>query len=182
MLTGIVSKFVKNKNNDKSSYILYKIVDTTLNDKHFVLQYINTKVIFHIKISELVFDLDILYGLHPIQACYIGIEYSKHIKNSNPTPLEKKSLTEKLNKYSVYRYGKYRLVSQNRKGKVHFTNELSNEDFFMEPRDIALSEELIEEFDAAQAFYIGLLAGLKINNPTSAINKKSSKPYLRIVK
>ena len=31
----------------------------------------------------------------------------------------------------------------------------------MDPRDIALSQSLIEEFDAAQAFCIGILAGFK---------------------
>ena len=50
----------------------------------------------------------------------------------------------------------------------------------MDPRDIALTEELISEFDAAQAFYIGLTAGIKINNPTK--NLAPNKPYLQIVK
>ena len=35
----------------------------------------------------------------------------------------------------------------------------------MDPRDIALSKDLIEEFDAMQAFHIGYLAGLKLRLP-----------------
>jgi hypothetical protein len=54
----------------------------------------------------------------------------------------------------------------------------------MDPRDITLSEELISEFDAAQAFYIGLLAGLKLNNPINKLKifQESKKTNLWIVK
>ena len=55
----------------------------------------------------------------------------------------------------------------------------------MDPRDIALSEEIITEFDASQAFYIGFLAGLKINIFIDTINSNHSKikkPTLYLVK
>jgi len=39
-----------------------------------------------------------------------------------------------------------------------------NEEFLMDPRDIVLSGELIQEFDSAQAYFIGHEAGLKVNN------------------
>jgi hypothetical protein len=54
----------------------------------------------------------------------------------------------------------------------------------MDPRDIALSEELITEFDATQAFYIGLLAGLKINNIAKQNEKylEIKRPMLYLVK
>ncbi|MEO8400308.1 MAG: hypothetical protein ABI597_00745 [Gammaproteobacteria bacterium] len=52
----------------------------------------------------------------------------------------------------------------------------------MDARDIALSKKLITEFDATQAFYIGLLAGLKINNPAKQnrehLNTKQPNLYL----
>jgi len=60
---------------------------------------------------------------------------------------------------------------------IAFINTKTNQDFLMDPRDIALSEELIQEFDAAQAFYIGLWAGLKLNNTTN--NKKQS--HLKLI-
>lgn len=60
----------------------------------------------------------------------------------------------------------------------------TNKEFLMDPRDIALSEKLIQEFDAVQAFYIGLFSGMKLNDKTmSDINeKKQLYPFLRIVK
>jgi hypothetical protein len=64
---------------------------------------------------------------------------------------------------------------KNREGSICFVNISTNEKFIMDPRDIALTEQLIQEFDAAQAFYIGLFAGLKINNPTK------NRPILRLL-
>ena len=55
----------------------------------------------------------------------------------------------------------------------------------MDPRDIALPKELIEEFDAAQAFYIGVWAGFKFVNPVlnaQEDNKKRKIYHLQLVK
>ena len=57
----------------------------------------------------------------------------------------------------------------------------------MDPRDMVLSEALIEEFDAAQAFHIGLLAGLKMDDAarkgeTCKLYHRTRRPYLWLVK
>lgn len=182
LLADIFSNFVgrnpKKFLDVKSSYIFYKIVDSVENEE-YTLQCINTNAIFHANIYDMVFDLDILHGLHPIQACYIGIEYAKYIKRFVP-PLEiKKIHNNNITKYSVSRYGCYHLCYQNRNGDLAFTNIMTDEEFIMDSRDIALSEELIGEFDSAQAFYIGLTAGIKINNPVKKLDMP--RPHLRIV-
>ena len=181
IFSGIVKK-IKSKNN-KAHYIFYKII-ASKEDHYFLLQCRNTKATFYSTLSEIVFDTDILYGLHPIQACFIGIEYSKYIKNKNSSLTSRNREKENLKKYSIHRYGNYILLFQNREGKVGFINGITNEEFMMDPRDIALTEELIQEFDAAQAFYIGLLAGLKSENPTKkqSVGNKYQKLNLRIIK
>lgn len=172
--------FSKNKTNifdHKSHYIFYKIVDS-FESKEYALQCINTNAVFRAKLPDIVFDVDILYGLHPIQACYIGIEYAKFIKKINRPQDVTKIQTSNFKNYSMSRYGNYNLCYQNRAGDLSFINIKTNEEFVMDPRDIALTEELISEFDAAQAFYIGLTAGIKINNPT----KIAKRVQLQIVK
>lgn len=187
MLANRLIKFCRenkcnyNKDN-RACYIIYKIVDLIPTSNHFVLQCINTKAIFYLHLPDIVFDSDILYSLHPVQACYIGIEYAKFIKTA-PFP-KNKDAEHKINKQSLYRYGKYTLLFQNREKKICFLDNSTNEEFLMAPVDIAISQELIEEFDAAQAFHIGFLAGLKINNTHKKINASSkihSPPKLRII-
>lgn len=173
---------------DINEFIMYKVVDfyKVKNNEYYKVQCINTKGLVPLTIGEIVFDLDILHGLHPIQGCFIGIEYAKVIK-ATPTEGAKNQVKSQnmLNKYSMNRYGNNNLMYQDRNGLLGFERSSTGEEFLMDPRDIALSRELIEEFDAAQAFCIGVLAGLKFVNPVSK-HQNSGKPkqvdYLRLVK
>lgn len=180
-LAGILSTFSRKNKDSRSQYIFFKIVDSSQDDEAFILQCINTGGTFHLTLPEIVFDSDILYGLHPTQACFIGIEYSRHIKNLNWSSSKQKREREKLKKHPAHRYGKYILSSQNRKGDIAFVDSKTNEAFLMDPRDVSLSKELIREFDASQAFYIGLLAGFKLNNLVKK-DKTNQWPHLKLVK
>jgi len=102
LLLEILSKFIfaNDSNDEKSNYIFYQIVDIN-NDQEYVLQCINKRDIFHLKITDIVFDTDILHGLHPVQSCFIGIEYAKHLKKFHDNKNQKSS------KHSISRYGKY---------------------------------------------------------------------------
>lgn len=174
-------KKTQNQNKDnRQRYIFYKIIDLNLNTTdEYILQCINTKALFKLNLFDLVFDIDLLYSLHPIQACYIGMEYALRLKEKKEASTLSPKQQKQFQKHSVGRYGHYTLVYQNREGNIGFQNKTTSKEFLMNPLDVALSEDLISEFDAAQAFYIGYLAGMKIN-PTP---KKNSRPsYLRIVK
>ncbi len=161
----------------KAGCIFYKIVDS-IERNQFALQCINTTTVFHISIVDLVYDTDILHGLHPVQACFIGIEYAKILKKNQKSIKKNKSHSSS----ATYRYGRYFLNYQDRYGNIAFTDSVTQKDFLMDPRDIALSEELIGEFDAAQAFYIGLCTGLKMKNPPKSVISPQKYPHLRLVK
>lgn len=184
LLVNIILNFIRKNSkpkNIKSDYIFYKIVDLVNNE--FSLQCINTSALFYAKITDIVFDTDILKALHPIQSCFIGIEYaqymSKHDLDSKPI----RSKNDALNQHSLSRYGCYNLCYQNRNGELCFINNITNQQFIMDPQDIAFSAEIISEFDATQAFYIGFLTGLKINHSKLNINHfEVKRPSLRLVK
>lgn len=182
-LKELLFSFVRNRQkpepDSKSSSIFYKIVDS--HNGIYLLQCINTKATFQCKIVDIVFDKDILLGLHPVQACYIGLEYSRFLKKCASHPNDLKNTDKNNTTYPISRYGIYSIQYQNRKGQILFINRKTMEKVLMDPRDIALSEELIDEFDASEAFYIGLQAGLKLHNPMLNPDEKP-KPHLRIIK
>jgi hypothetical protein len=188
LLAQIFSSLTTKKqhiNDEKSNYVFYKIVDFTQENKMYSLRCINTYAIFHAKIMDIVYDTCILQGLHPIQACYIGIEYAKYLKKINIQNNTETKKNEKMNGYFVCRYGNYSLIYQDRKGDICFVCKKTGERYLMDPRDIALSEEIISEFDAAQSFHIGLCAGLKLNNKITGYNDvklNKNSPLLTIVK
>jgi len=166
-ISGWFYKKPKKISKNKSDYIFYKIIDS-IDYKIYALQCINTNAIFHASLSEIVLDYDILHGLHPIQACYIGIEYGKYINNLNDDIKNKKIKNHMANNSPMAKYGNYQLCYQDREGNLCFIDVTTNKEHIMNPRDIALNEELISNFDASQAFFIGLNAGIKINKLTQS--------------
>lgn len=167
-------------NNKKLSHVFYKIIDSN-QDGNYTLHCINTSAIFHAKITEIIFDADILYRLHPIQACYIGIEYARYAQKNQSHLI---SNNHTMKSYLINEDDNYTLRYQNRSQEICFVNNKTNIEYTLDPRDIAISREFIGKFNPDQAFYVGLLAGLKLN----AISKKYQKnleiryPYLRLVK
>lgn len=189
LLSSMFNNIVQKKSNgtfgNRSKYIYYKIVDFDQITNTYKLQCINTRPLFQANLADIVFDLDILHGLHPIQACYIGIEYGKLVNNTSSKSTQNSSEKHAIVEYSSSRYGNYALCYQNRHGELGFIDHNTQETFLMSPSDIAFSEDLIRDFDAAQAFYIGLLTGLKMDAPTPKhmdISTKLKPVHLRVVK
>lgn len=153
-----------NENNALSRSIIYKIIDQNATDIYiYLIQCINSKAIFQAHITEIIFDTDILYGLHPQQSCFIGIEYTQYIKSNqlDTTLYLKKINIESLS--TVHSYGTLKVKYQDRKGNICFINSCTNEEEMMSPKDIAFSDRLIGKFNSAQAFFIGMCAGQKFN-------------------
>lgn len=165
-LTDIVLSFVNrdqySKDRKKSNYILYRIIDYVPKREEYILQCINKKAVFYSKLAEIISDIDILYGLHPIQACYIGIRCSEYLRKTKTNILAKNSVRNSR-EYEVCRYGRYFICSEDRKRNIYFTDHDTHEKFLMDPCDISVIKNLIQEFDATHAFHIGLLAGYKLN-------------------
>ena len=177
-------KCIKQIKSDVNYHILYKIVESYIkNDEvYYKLHCSYTKIVLDMTIHEIVFDLDILYGLHPIQGCFIGIEYAKIIRGTLGALKHKNKQQNTTTKYSISRYGSNNLLYQDRKGFLGFECKNSGESFIMDPRDIALSKKLIDEFDTTQSFFIGVQAGLKLISPRNSTPIHDSKKKINHLK
>ena len=153
--------------NNISKLALYKIIDRneTKNDV-YIIQCVNSKSIFEACISEIVCDKDILYGLHPLQACFIGIEYAQFSK-SNRHNLKNHAKSSAIKSQVIQ--GILRLKYQDRKGDICFINCKTNKEQVMNPKDIAFSDNIISHFDSEQSFFIGMCAGKKICNSSENV-------------
>ena len=178
VIDGLLNIFIRHDGcGSKSEYIFYKIVSFNKKNNKYLLQCFNTKATFFSSLNEIVSDKDILYGLHPVQACYIGIEFSKHLINY-PMTYENNRCTPRFN----CRYGTLSLRYQDRDKNLCFIDKKTQKEFVMNPYDIALSEELINEFDAIQAFYVGILSGYKINTVDAIYKRKDKKTKLTLIR
>jgi hypothetical protein len=184
-LSGVFSNFFyKIRESGMNDFIFYKIVDSYFadNTEYFKIQCINTAAVFSSTTFDIVFDSDLLLGLHPSQSCYIGIEYAKLLSSENHFESQRLNPETKLERFLAPRYGKFAIYCQDRSGDINFFQKNDNQFFYMDPRDIALSRDLICNFDAGQAFYIGLQAGLKLTKKVIIPEKSTEKTYLRLVK
>lgn len=184
--SDLFDKTFKKTSSDNNHLILYRIVDSSTenNEERYKLQCTYTKAILDLRIQEIVFDLDILHGLHPIQGCFVGIEFAKFLKaNTRNTQLDERYQRITAT-YTICRTSDYDLLYQDRKGLIGFECKKTEELFLMDPRDIALSKNIIEKFNTAHAFQIGVLAGLKFDNPKIQNENAQAKApisYLRLV-
>ncbi|GAB4223173.1 MAG: hypothetical protein Tsb005_17340 [Gammaproteobacteria bacterium] len=146
-----------------NKYIFYKIVNQHKNK--FLIHCITTDVFFYMTLQEIIDDLDILYGLHPLQASFIGLEYAQILQS--PTKLVDVFL-KKNNPHAFRRYGNCYIHYQDEYGKICFTDTSKYQNFSLPPCEIVKNGDLISQFDSAQAFYIGALAGFSLKEPVAA--------------
>ncbi len=169
--------------NRSTKYIFYRIIDVDPSMEKYTLHCVNTRMVFCINLADMIADENIIYRLHPTQACYIGMEYAKIFKEQKSVPMPN---YPDVNHPLCAPRGVYYLCYQDRKNNLCFMRYKTKEEFIMDPRDIVLSEALIEGFNTVQAFYIGFLAGLKMHDVRAGDrfqrHEKLRRPYLWLVK
>ena len=68
-IVSIIGK-KRNKSSHRRDYIYYKVVDFSEEDHKYQIRCINTKAVVALTLLEVIADVDILFGLHPVQACF----------------------------------------------------------------------------------------------------------------
>ncbi len=158
-------------------------------------------VIFHIrkralflkcKLAEAIADISIIEQLNPIDSCWLGGYYGRALRASYEGRLPLKKAEKALNFLLDKEDGRYKVIFQNRRGEVGYLDKITKQEFVEHPLTIANNKHIISKFEASQACYIGVLAGISLEK-FSTIDKKninSNKakellnrpPKLRIVK
>ena len=125
-------------------------------------QFINTRQTHDIELSRVLEDTDYIIGLHPIEACYLGVEFE--LLNVALTEAHKTKI-EYISK--LYRFGELKYLSTvpDLSGdKIRYKDIIHNEIYIKCPIKLSKSLNLIDKFDPAQAFVIGIEAQKKINH------------------
>lgn len=151
-----ISSFIKSfiNTNSGKERILYKIIDNKEADS-FILQCMNSKSIFEATLLEICCKSDLLAGLHPLQACFIGIESTKHHKNIKKHSIE-------MDKDS--KAGELLFTQHDRDGNIYFVDQTTGSQHVIKATDIIFNDLLLSKFNPIHAFYIGLTAGKKIHS------------------
>ncbi len=163
-------------------FIFYKIIDFDKRSNQYYLQCTNTSQVFRSSLIEIITDQDLLYSLHPWQACFIGIEYTKFLKQSKDNCLlSNKDSIQKQKLCTQSRYGNYCISYYKKDGYFSVFCKESAEEFIESAYKLAFSKELLQEFDAIDAFYIGQEAA-KIMMNLSEFKEPNNVHFLKLDK
>jgi hypothetical protein len=118
----------------------------------FIVRCLQSKTVFCRTLPELALDLTLIYQLSPTQSCSLGLECGEYLNDITPT--NPSDATEISPGIFVIQY-------QDREGNICYLNRITQQISTMKPEKLAFSSRLITQFNAAQAFYIGLSVGIK---------------------
>lgn len=161
----------------------FRIEEIDTKSKKVVLSRRGMQTILKIPLLDAVKDKSLVARLKSDQACWLGYYCGKMCRDSElkscamirPDQGAQFELEAKL--------GKYKIMSQDRKGKIIYFNRLDNTNHAHSPLDLISNRKLINEFDPSQACYIGMLAGLLTPKQVQALTfgNETIKPFLRLV-
>lgn len=146
-------------------FVFYKIIDYDENLYQCFLQCINTSQMFRASLVDIINDFDILYGLHPIQACFVGMEYAKYLRKKQNLS-ENKKISPKVSQCGQSRYGRYSILYYKKNGYFVLLCKESGRELTESAYNLAFSKEWMQDFDANEAFYIGQEAYKILMNST----------------
>lgn len=164
--------------------VFYRISSVDFDHQTILIHLIQKNIFIKQTFSQAVSSPEIIDGLSCEQACWLGIYYGKALRAA----LQGKSNFRNIKKPSYllkHRYGRYRIHSENRDGTISCIHLKTSKELVLSPLTIAKDALFIKEFDANQACYIGILAGIQMNKNEISQEKglkQKLAPYLRVVK
>lgn len=162
--------------------VYYRISSIDAEKQTVILHIIHKSIFITLNLADIISDAEIIEGLSCQHACWVGVHYGKALRAA----LDGKSHLKNIKKPSYllkHKYGHYKIIGENRDGTITCLHVKTKKELIVHPLSIAKDELFISHFDANQACYIGMLAGLAIEKKRSRSSaKQSSVPYLRVVK
>ncbi|OGT41295.1 MAG: hypothetical protein A3F13_09865 [Gammaproteobacteria bacterium RIFCSPHIGHO2_12_FULL_40_19] len=154
-----------------------------ISKKVVVVRSRGARAVLKLSIAEAIADPSIIANLLPVQACWLGY-YAGLLYDPAEIQKQKQYLKNAEGVFSLKcAAGQYRVVSQDRKGEITYMKSNDTDVITEYPINIVQDEVTISKFDASQACYIGILAGIyvtKYGNNAQTIQKKP--PILHVIK
>ncbi len=139
----------------------YRIAEINTQTQEVVFHIRNKGVFLRCSLSEAIAINTIINDLTPWDACLLGGYFGRVLRTS-----VKKGIALKKAKSMSFLLkdngSQYKIVFQNRDGKIGYIDRKQKREFLEHPVTIANAQHVISKFDPSQACYIGILAGISI--------------------
>jgi hypothetical protein len=162
----------------------FRIEEIDTKSRKVVISRMGMQTILKISLIDAVRDRSLISNLASDQACWLGYYCGKMCRDTILTSGGFFNLSQDEQLGLEAKKGKYKILSQDRKGLILFYNLHDKTNHTQSPLDLISDKQLINEFDPTQACYIGILAGLLTPKQVQALASKTTnviKPFLRLV-
>jgi hypothetical protein len=170
------------------SPIRYKVVAIDMELRKVSFRPKKKAAVITYSFSEAVADLDLIGGLTPEEASWIGGYFAKSLRGMSGKARSKcsrKSMDDLMSGAG----SRYQIITRHRDGRVSYIDKLSKEKYQEHPVTIVTTKSILRDFSPSQACYIGILAGLGLDKLDSTFTDKDERtqylneyPKLRVVK
>lgn len=164
--------------------ILYRLSSIDIEKQTAVLHVISKNIFIKLTFAEIISDSEVIEGFSCREACWMGAYYGQALRAAVDGKTHLRNIKKPV--YLLkHKYGQYKIICENRDGTIGCLHIKTRKELTIHPLSIAQDDLFIKQFDANQACYIGILAGMamkKKQNASDSENKKPSAPYLRVVK
>lgn len=165
----------------KIDRVHYRLSSVDSENQTLILHVIRKNIFIKQTFAEIIANPALISGFHPEEACWIGIYYGKALHSAAQGKTHLKNIKNAC--YLLrHHHGSYKIMSEHRDGKITCLHTKTRETVCVDPLSIAKDSIFIRQFDSAQACYIGLLVGIKIDKGENKGESLSSAPFLRLVK
>lgn len=164
--------------------VRYRISSIDTEKQTVLLHIIHKNIFLKQTLRDIIHDPEIIDGLSCRQACWVGVYYgiARRRAMMNAYRNDDRKPPSNLPYLLRYKRGRYKVIRIHRDGTVGCVYVKTQRELTVLPVDIAQDDIFIQYFDANQACYIGMLAGMMLEKEKQASEKKHPSSYLRVVK
>lgn len=162
-----------------SSTYVYVLEELNLNTQAVVLRCKNVRTVLKTDCKTIISDSSLIAGLSPIHCAFIGGSFGRALRTS----IQSNTAWKKKNEMSFLlqdNNGRYRIISEKRSGEIGYIDKKTKQIFVEDPLTIVNTDHIISRFDSSQACYLGILAGIRIEN-TKIRDKTTGQQQLNIM-
>jgi hypothetical protein len=169
---------------------LYFVEEIDVSMQMVVIRCRGMDTVIRVTFAEAIADGKLVGGMSSMQACMLGGYYGRAMRLT----MEGRSALRKAKNMNFLLCGeasRYKIIFQNRDGDIGYFDQGSRKEYTESPLALVENSYIISNFDAREACYIGILAGINLEKSLSQIQKseelaktapKHKKSKLRIVK
>lgn len=165
---------------ERLNYPICRIAEIDISSQKVLLHVRHKAIFIKATFSEAISDGAIIGNVSPWEACWLGGHFGRALRaNQEGRGALKKA--KKLSYLLSANGGRYRVVFEDREGRIGYLDTKTGREFVEHSVTIATNDMIINRFNPSQACYIGILAGIRMERAIASDGKSGGSNAIKIL-